>query len=201
MKSLTLRSSVALACALSLAGCGGSSGNLLLGGNIYGLTKDGLVLQNNGGTPLVVPANSAVFSFPDLLSNDQDYNVTVQSAPSSAVCTVTNGKGKTGAFNVTSVIVSCVTNSYELGGTISGLDAAGLVLVNGADRQAISAGATRFTMTRLNADGSYASGKVGDGSPYGVTVLTQPAGRNCTVLNGVGTMGAAPVQNVQVNCV
>jgi hypothetical protein len=201
MKSLTLRSSVALACALSLAGCGGGSGNLLLGGTITGLSKDGLVLQNNGGTPLAVAAGSQVFSFPDLLRNDQDFNVTIQSAPASAVCTIANGKGKTGAFNVTSVVVHCITNSYELGGTISGLGgASGLVLVNGADRQEISAGATSFTMTRLNADGSYSSGKVGDGSPYGVTILTQPAGRSCTVLNGVGTMGAAPVNNVQVNC-
>ena len=201
MKILTLRSSVALACALSLAGCGGGGGNLLLGGTITGLSKDGLVLQNNGGTPLAVAAGSQVFSFPDLLSNDQDFNVTIQSAPASAVCTIANGKGKTGAFNVTSVVVTCITNSYALGGTISGLgDATGLVLVNGADRQEISPGATSFTMTRLKADGSYSSGKVGDGSPYGVTILTQPAGRTCTVLNGVGTMGAAPVNNVQVNC-
>ena len=202
MKSLTLRSSVALACALSLAGCGGSSGNLLLGGRISGLTRDGLVLQNNGGTPLVVPANSSVYSFPELLGNDKDFNVTIKSAPASAVCTIPNNKGKTGAFNVTTVDVFCITNAYELGGTISGLgDATGLVLVNGAERQDIRAGATSFTMTHLNADGSYFSGKVADGSPYGVTILTQPAGRSCTVLNGVGTMGAAPVNNVQVNCV
>lgn len=200
MKSLTLRSSVALACALSLAGCGGSSGTLLLGGQVYGLTRDGLVLQNNGGTPLAVPANASVFSFPELMGSDQDYNVTVQSAPPSAVCTPSFNKGRTGAFNVTSIVVTCITNTYELGGTISGLDASGLVLINGADRQEISAGATSFTMTRLKADGSYASGKVGDGSPYGVTVLTQPAGRTCTVLNGVGTMGAGAVNSIQVKC-
>jgi hypothetical protein len=201
MKILTLRSSVALACALSLAACGGSSGNLLLGGTIYGLTKDGLVLQNNGGKPFAVPANTQLFAFPDLVGNDEDFNVTVQSSPSSAVCKVINGKGKTGAFNINTVVVNCITNSYDLGGTISGLgNAAGLVLVNGADRQEIAPGATSFTMTRLNPDGSYASGKVGDGSPYGVTILTQPAGRTCTVLNGVGTMGAAKIDNVQVNC-
>lgn len=212
MKSLTLRSSVALACALSLAACGGGRGNLQLGGRIFGgvsegslvlggLTKDGLVLQNNGGAPLAVPAGSQTFAFPDLLGSDEAFNVTIQSKPASAVCTVVNGKGKTGAFNVSTVEVHCITNSYELGGTISGLgNASGLVLVNGADRQEISAGATTFTMTRLQADGSYASGKVADGSPYGVTVLTQPAGRSCTVLNGVGTMGAAKVENIQVNC-
>lgn len=204
MKSLTLRSSVALVCALSLAGCGGGSGNLVLGGNVVGPIKDGLVLQNNGGTPLVIPASTApsqIFSFPDLLRNDQDFNITIQSAPPSAVCTLTSGtKGRTGAFNVTNVVITCVTNSYDLGGTITGLgNATGLVLVNGSDRQTISAGATSFTMTVPNANGTF-SGKVDDGSPYGVTILSQPTGRTCTVVNGTGTMGAAAVSSIQVNC-
>jgi hypothetical protein len=42
--------------------------------------------------------------------------------------------------------------------------------------------------------------KVGDGYPYGVTVLTQPTNQTCTVVNGTGTMGAGPVNNIQVNC-
>jgi hypothetical protein len=100
------------------------------------------------------------------------------------------------------VLVNCITNSYELGGTITGLgNATGLVLVNGAARPEIAAGATTFNMTVLKADGTYISGKVDDGSPYGITVLTQPAGKTCSVQNGVGTMGAAAVTNVQVNCV
>jgi hypothetical protein len=190
MKSLTLRSSVALACALSLAGCGGGSGNLLLSGSVFGLVKDGLVLQNNGGTPYPVPANSTTFVFPDLLKNDVDFNVTIQSSPSNAVCTVTNGKGRTGAFNITSVIVSCITNTYDLGGSISGLGASGLVLVNGADRVTVAPGASTFNMA-----------KVADSAPYGVTILTQPTDRTCSVQNGVGTMGAGPVSNIQVTCV
>lgn len=202
MKSLTLRSSVALACALTLAGCGGSSGNLQVSGRIYGLIRDGLVLQMNGGPALTIPANSTGYAFPELLGNDQDFVVTIQSMPASAKCTVFNGKGRTGAFNITNVDVNCITNTYNLGGRITGLgNATGLVLVNGADRQAISAGATTFTMTVTSADGTFSTGKVGDGFPYGVTVLTQPAGRTCTVVNGVGTMGAADVDTVQVNCV
>lgn len=190
MKSLILRSSVALACALTLAACGGGGGNLLLSGSVFGLTRDGLVLQNNGGDPYVISPAMGTFAFPQLLKNDEDYNVTIQSSPASAVCTVTNGKGRTGAFNVNNVIVSCITNTYDLGGNISGLDVAGLVLVNGADRVTVPAGAGNFHLA-----------KVADGSPYGVTVLTQPTGRTCSVQNGVGTMGAAPVGNIQVTCV
>jgi hypothetical protein len=200
MKSLTLRSSVALACALSLAGCGGGGGNLLLSGSISGLTKSGLELQNNGGAALAVTAGSTYFSFPDLIANNQDFNVTVKTQPAGAVCAVAYGKGNSGSFNVTSVQVSCITNTYELGGTVSGLDVNGLVLVNGSDRKEIKAGDTSFTMTRAQGDGLYPYGKVADGSPYGLTVLTQPAGRTCTVVNGVGTMGSAPVTTVQVKC-
>lgn len=190
MKSLTLRSSVALACALSLAACGGGGGNLLLGGTVSGLTKAGLVLQNNGGAPLTIAAGQSTFAFPDLLKSDEDFNVTIQSAPTSAVCTVVNGKGRTGAFNVTTVQVNCLTNAYALGGSITGLDVGGLVLNNGADRVTVAAGAASFSLA-----------KVADGAPYGVTVLTQPTGRTCSVQNGVGTMGAAAVSNVQVTCV
>jgi hypothetical protein len=210
MKSLTLRASLALACALSLAGCGGGGGSLQLAGSVFGLNRDGLVLQN-GSEKLSVPNGSTVFAFIGLLSNDQDYDVTVANPPDSAACTVTGGKGRTSTFSISSVIVSCVTDSYDIGGKVSGLiGATGLVLNNGADRQEITADG-HFTMTRLAADGTtYVSGKVAVGSPYGVTVLTQPQGKTCTVANGVGTMTAPPkttpvttttqVDNIVVTC-
>ena len=189
MKILTLRSSVALACALNLAACGGGSGNLLLAGTISGLNKPGLVLKNKSET-LTIDPTATTFTFTQLLKNDEDYNVTIQSSPSNAVCTVVSGKGRTGAFNVTSVIVNCVVNTYDLGGSVSGLGASPVVLVNGADRVTVAPGATSFSFA-----------KVADGAPYGVTVLTQPTDRTCSVQNGVGTMGAAAVGNVTVTCV
>jgi hypothetical protein len=190
MKSLFLRSGAVLACALTLASCGGKGGNLLLSGAVLGLTRDGLVLQNNGANDLTVAANSSSFAFPTLIANDTDYNVTVKSSPPSAVCTATNNKGRSSNFDVTSVVITCITNTYDLGGSVSGLSGTGLVLVNGPDRVSVAPGATSFTMS-----------KVGDGSPYGVTVLTQPANQTCTVTNGVGTMGAAAVNNIQVSCI
>jgi hypothetical protein len=189
MKSLFLRSGAVLACALTLASCGGKGGNLLLSGAVLGLTRDGLVLQNNGGDDLTVPANSATFVFPNLIGNDTDYNVTVKSSPPSAVCTASNNKGRSSNYDVTTVVITCITNTYDLGGSVSGLTGAGLVLVNGPDRVSVAPGATSFIMS-----------KVGDGYPYGVTVLTQPANQTCTVNNGTGTMGAAAVNNIQVSC-
>ena len=201
MNSLYLRSCVAIACALGLAACGGSGGTLVLGGSVFGLTKDGLTLQNNGGAALAVPVGSVTFAFPDLIGIDAGYNITANNPPG-AVCTVINGSGKSGTFNPVNIAVNCVTNTYDLGGTITGLDTSGLTLVNGADRQAIPAGATSFTLTKFDPlTGNYASGRVPDGSPYGITVLTQPAGHTCSVANGVGTMGSAPINTVMINCI
>ncbi|MDB5910020.1 MAG: putative 6-phosphogluconolactonase domain protein [Massilia sp.] len=205
MKSLTLRASLALACALSLAGCGGGGGSLQLAGSVFGLTRDGLVLKN-GSELLSVPNGSVAFAFVGLLSNDQGYAVTVDTQPDSAVCTVTAGTGITSTLSISSVIVSCVTDSYDIGGQVSGLNGAtGLVLNNGQDRQEIKADG-HFTMTLFATDGTtYASGRVPVGSPYGVTVLTQPQGKTCTVANGVNIMTSAaktiPVDNIAVTCV
>jgi hypothetical protein len=190
MKSLTLRSSVALACALSLAACGGGSGSLQLGGAVNGVTMAGLVLINNGnGEKLAIAAGQTSFYFTKLLNNDENFDVTVVTPPDNADCTVTNGKGKTGSFSIVSVVVNCVVRTHALGGTITGLDTNGLVLVNGADKVAVSAGAQSFDLA-----------KVGEGAPYGVTILSQPLPRTCRVIDGVGTMAKTDIKNIVVAC-
>ena len=178
MKSLTLRSSVALACALSLYACGGSSGNLLLGGRIDGLTKPGLQLQNKSGPVLEVLAGAPNFTFKELIGNDEDFNVQVKTNPVGATCVPTNNKGKSGAYSVTSVLITCTNTTWELGGKITGLTAGSLVLVNGSDKVTVAAGATDFKVSKIT-----------NGVPYGIAVLTQPAGLTCSVQNGTGTMG------------
>ena len=191
MKILTLRSSVALACALSLAACGGGDGNLQLAGSSYNVTMAGLELINNSnGDKVAVAAGQQTFFFPKLLSNDENFDVTVATQPDNAVCTVTTGKGMTGSFNIGSVVVTCVTKTHELGGQVSGLNTGGLVLVNGSDKVVVPAGATTFKLAN-----------VGEGSPYGVTILSQPVPRNCSVAQGVGTMGKTAPNNIVVTCI
>lgn len=192
MKSSYLRAGVALACALGLAACGGGGGEIYLGGSVVGLTKDGLVLQNNGGSDLTVPAGASSFVFKNLIRTDSNYNVTVKSQPSNASCVVQGGTGNSGAFNVNSVVVVCTTFTHELGGTVSGFPtgAAGdLVVVNGSDKVTIPAGATTFKMA-----------KVAEEAPYGLTILSQPAGLSCSIANGVGKMGTTDISNVQISC-
>jgi hypothetical protein len=201
MKSSYLRAGIALACALGLSACGGSSGQLVLAGSAFGVTKTGLILQNNGGSDYaVVPtgANPLPIQFPTLVDVDSSYNVTVKTVngvpaiPSNAKeCTVSNGTGRS-AFNITNIGVTCSLKTHKLTGTINGLgNATGLVIVNGADRKPIAAGATTFAME-----------EVGEDQPYGITVLPpQPAGLNCKVSpNGVGTMLTTDIVNVVIDC-
>lgn len=81
--------------------------------------------------------------------------------------------------------------TFTVGGTLAALDADGLVLANdGRDDLAVAAGLTTFTFpTRLPT-----------GTRYAVTVKAQPAGRACAVTAGEGTVGAANVTNVAVDC-
>jgi uncharacterized repeat protein (TIGR03803 family) len=162
-----------------------------LGGARSGLGNEtGLVLAN-GSDMLTVSAGATAFTLPQPVPYGQTYDVTVASAPAGKVCSVFNGAGTMPAANVTDVVVTCSDSAYTLGGSVSGLGAAGgLVLANGADSLSVSPGAASFTMP----------GAVSFGSPYLVTVQSQPVGETCSTANAAGTMPAANVTTVAVTC-
>ena len=193
MKSSYLRASAALACAVVLTACGGDDGQLLLGGQISGVTKPGMVLTNNGGSDYEIPVPSngtgvTTFFFPTRISSDDKYDVRVKSTPTNIEkCELFQNTGRAG-FDVTTIQIACTFKTQALTGTVSNLKN-DLVLVNGSDRVPVPAGATTFTMARVAQD-----------APYGVSILANPAGQSCTIANGVGTMGAADVNNVTVTC-
>lgn len=181
-----------LTCGLvfTLAGCGGSTSktNVILGGNITGLTDSGLTLTN-GISNIVIGGGTTTFTFPSRVAIGASYVVEPTTLPANQVCTVTNGSGVANGTDVNTILVTCVP-SHTLGGTITGLTTNGLVLVNGSNTVGPLAGAQSFTFPN----------KVGQGFAYGVTVLTQPLPRTCAVVNGAGTMGVADVNGIQVNC-
>lgn len=82
------------------------------------------------------------------------------------------------------------TQTYSLGGTVSGLSGGGLTLDNGATTLQVAAGATSFTI----------SSSMASGATYAITVASQPADQTCTVAQGAGTIGTANVGNVVVTC-
>ena len=182
---------------IPMIGCGGGSKptppppaatTYTIGGTVTGLTGTGLVLQDDGGNNVTVSASATSFTFNAPVLSNGAYSVTVLTQPAGESCTVTNGNGMATA-NVTNVSVAC-TPQYTIGGTITGFIGTGLVLEdNGGDDLTVSANATSFTFPA----------PVFSGGAYKVTVLTQPAGENCTVANDSGT-ATANVTNANVTC-
>jgi len=158
-------------------------GTFTIGGSISGLTGT-VVLQNNGGNDLSRNANGQYnFSI-----STTTYAVTVLTQPVGQVCTVANATG-TAAAAVTNVNVTCVTNTYTIGGSISGLTGTVVLQNNAANDLSSTTNAAYFFTTQI-----------AHGANYAVTVLSQPVGQTCTVANGSGTATAA-VTNVNVTCV
>ncbi|MQA22954.1 hypothetical protein [Rugamonas rivuli] len=210
MKSSYLRPGLALLCAALLNACGGgNNGNLLLSGTVVGLAKPDLVLINNKtGEKLPVAANggsNVTFTFTKLIAVDEAYDVQIVSGPTGAKCEAVNGSnvGKANAYTAYPITFKCVTNPYTLGGTVSGLGlrSSGLVLANGSDLVSVQPPAT------AGANVNFTFSKVGDGSPYGVTILSQPVDQDtkrpqvCTVANGIGNMPAGDFLGVTVSCI
>lgn len=164
-----------------------------VGGSVSGLSGAGLVLQNNGDDNLPIAANGA-FTFPTSLTSGTPFNVTVASQPTnpSQTCSVTNSAGTVTSGNVTSVTVSCVTNTFTVGGTVTGLHSFGLILQNNGGDSLNIAGDGTFTFPT----------PLPSGTTYSVTVAASPIfpPQTCSVTSGTGTVGASNVTDVLVSC-
>lgn len=204
MKSLYLRAGLAVLYGATLAGCGGGSGSLQLGGTIVGLTKPGLVLMN-GSSTVSPAAGDTTFTFPDLVANDASFDIEIKTQPDPALATcdtaIQYNKGKANIYTVRQAIVTCHTTTYSLGGTVHGLVGKGLVLANGSQTVPVAAPAT------ASADVSFTfPTEVPNGSNYGVTVLAQPTDDNgnptvkCVVNSPAAVMPAAKVTTLDVSC-
>lgn len=166
--------------------------NLTIGGTIAGLHGGTVVLQNNLGDNL--PATSATFDFQNGVPANSPYFVTVLTNPTGQTCNVTANPSGTAAANVSTVAITCTDNPAQvaIGGQVTGLTGAGLVLLdNGADDLAIAANGP-FTFATRIANGSTAQ----------ITIKTQPAGQTCTI---TGNLAAGPGTSVdflfsRVNC-
>ena len=192
MKSSFLRPAAALALALGLAACGGSE-SFVVGGTVYGLAFDGLVLTNNGVT-LPIAKGATTYSFPGSLEYGETYNVLVKTNPPHQTCEANpnfnaDTAGRMASINVP---VRCAVNAFTVGGKITGLTAEGLELINGTTGGTVGVvkDATVFNFAT----------PVAFGQSYGVTILKQPTGQTCTITNGVGEMGDVKVDNIQVTC-
>lgn len=166
--------------------CGGAH---TVGGTLTGLETGGsITLQNNGGDARVVTQNGA-FTFSQTVAQSRPYAVTVSSQPTGQSCAVTNASGTVPNANVTNVAVACTNQTYNLGGTVSGLIGSVTLRNDGGNNITISQNGAFTFPTKVPYRGTVA-----------VSVLTQPAGQACTVSNGTGLMGAADIGNVSISC-
>jgi hypothetical protein len=159
-------------------------------GTISGLTASGLVLQNNGTDRLTVDADATTFQFPTAIAAGGGYSVVASGQPAGLTCTVSNGVGSKVSANVGSIRVTCSPTTLVLGGTVTGLNATGLVLQdNGTDNLPIPANATTFQFAT----------PIAYGSSYSVTVSAQPLGQTCSMTDGAST-ATANVADIAVTC-
>ncbi|HEY5962258.1 MAG TPA: hypothetical protein VIV60_37135, partial [Polyangiaceae bacterium] len=161
--------------------------------NVTGLTSSGLVLQNNAGNDLAIAAAGgtpvvAAFTTPVLSGTGYDVKVAQQPTAPAQVCKVTAGVGSIANADVT-VTVTCA-DTYAVGGTVYGPVGSGIVLTNGTVDYPISASGA-FTLP----------GAVAAGDNYNWWIKTQPTGGySCEITGGGGTMPAAAVTTMKVNC-
>jgi 6-phosphogluconolactonase len=184
---------------LALDSCGGGSSSpsspshYTVGGSTSGLLGSGLVLQNNGGNDLAITTNGS-FVFSTAIAGGSAYAVTIKTQPTnpSQTCVLSAASGTIGAVNVSNVVVTCTTQTFTVGGSVSGLMGSGLVLQNNGGND-----------LAITSNGSFVfSAAVTSGSPYAVTIRYQPAvpSQTCVLSAASGTISAANVSNVVATC-
>ena len=161
--------------------------------DVNGLAAGNSVNISNGGDSIIVNSNGEYVL--SSLSNGTSYvvNITTQPTTPNQLCSVIGSNtGTINGENIT-VEVECVTITYTIGGTVSGLAIGNSVILqnNGGDDLTINDNGS-FTFTTPLDDTSF----------YDVTVLTQPTAPNqtCSVSNGAGTLAGDNVSNVTVMC-
>lgn len=163
-----------------------------VGGTLIGLDPAlgsvSLNLNNDQGVTLL---SDGAFKFPRPVDEGAPFEVTLTAVPERQTCVVQGGVGKVGTTGVTTVLVKCGRKSYGVGGTLSGVDRAGLTLIERTSGQTSTPGIGQTT---------FAFGRpLPFGETYVVQVDTRPSGRSCVVDGGVGTIGGT-VSSVVVDC-
>ena len=144
-----------------------------VGGTVTGLTSGALLLQDRGADLLTIAANGP-FSFATPVQRGMLYHAKILGQPPGQHCTLANASDVVRG-PVTTIDVQCVTLTPDLlGGTVTGLTGptpVGLALrLNGGALLPIASNGTfAFPVPLL------------PGSPYDVTVGSQPSGQTCVI--------------------
>ena len=172
-----------------------------VGGVVFGLIGSGLVLTSEGEDLPV--ASDGTFAFPQKRTSGSNYLVSVKTQPSepSQTCIVSGGSGAVGNGDVSTVAVSCATDSYAIGGTVAGLKGAGLEL--GLAQKSETLTIALPVIAGSNVDFTFTN-KILSGAPYTVVIDAQPTApaQTCRFAPGTdtGTVTSANIMSVAVTC-
>ena len=185
-------------------------------GTVSGLSGTGLTLQNTGdGDTLQVTANGTV-TFPSLLGAGQAYSIAVSAQPTNPTQTCVVGNSSGTAPETTVVTVTCTTNTYTLGGAVTGLPGPQPPSSGPAPLSLVLQDSVGDTVTLPASSPSPVAftfpTPIPSGSTYSVAVRSQPgtdltAGQGlqtslvCVVSAGTGTVTNANIANVVITCV
>ena len=158
-----------------------------VGGTVSGLA--GTVILENNLADVVSITSDGLFMFVTEVENGGIFDVTVISQPTGQTCTVVNGSGAITNANVSDVTLTCVNNSYTVGGLVGGL-VGSVTLQNNAVDDLIVVADGEFTFATA----------ITHGEVFDVSVSRQPDTHSCSVTSGSGVIDGADVVDVNVIC-
>jgi hypothetical protein len=167
-----------------------------VGGTVTGLAAgNAVVLQNNLTDDLTIADNGA-FTFSTPLDDESTFAVSVLTNPDSPnqSCEVSQGSGQLAGAPVDDVLITCVTESYTLGGQLTGLAAGNSLTLslNGGEQYLV-----------IDANGGFQfSSPLEDLTGYNTSVHTTPdtPSQSCQIKNATGTVSGGPVTDIDITC-
>ncbi len=167
----------------------------IIGVDVTGLAAGNtVILQNNGGDDLSVSSNGANL-FTTALDDESTYDVTILTQPTlpNQICEVTNGSGTLAGADVTDITVTCVTETYFIGGIVTGL-------INSNDFT-LDNNNQETELIRCNGPFVFDT-PLDDLSTYSVIELMDPESplQDCDVTMGDGTVNGDDVTDILVSC-
>jgi hypothetical protein len=141
-------------------------------------------------------AADGTYTFTTPLTNDTGFfDVSVLTQPAAQRCVVFNNLQLAIGSIIQNVRVECTngTAEYSVGGSITGLHAAGLVLFSDVNSTFVlpQPGATNFVFPR----------KLAPGTPVNIAIGLQPQGQTCIITDNQDTITASDIAPVRITCV
>jgi N-acetylneuraminic acid mutarotase len=174
---------------VACGGGGGSSSTKASQSVSFGTAPS--VTVGGTGTVTATATSGLTVNFTSTTSSVCTVNGNVITGVFAGTCIIAANQSGDATYNSATQVTQSINIAYQISGIIKNIPS-GTPLVlqnNGTDTTNISSGNTTF---------SFPTG-VANGGNYNVSVFTKP-GQSCTVSNGTGTVSAANVTNIIVEC-